>query len=54
MGVVKAHTWKDLVEQAELAEKSPTKFEPSVPRIDGESTTRDVMQPSLPKKNEKK
>ena len=30
MGAVKAHTWKDLVEQAEIAEKSAKKFEPSV------------------------
>ena len=27
MGVVKAHTWKELVEQAEIAEKSAKKFE---------------------------
>ena len=32
MGAVKAHTWKELVEQAEIAEKSAKKFEPSVPR----------------------
>ena len=30
MGVVKALTWKELVEQAEIAEKSAKKFEPSV------------------------
>jgi len=30
MGAVKAHTWKELVEQAEIAEKS-AKFEPSTP-----------------------
>ena len=29
MGAVKAHTWKELVEQAEIAEKSAKKFEPS-------------------------
>ena len=29
MGVVKAHTWKELVEQAEIAEKSAKQFEPS-------------------------
>ena len=29
MGTVKAHTWKELVEQAEIAEKSAKKFEPS-------------------------
>ena len=29
MGAVKAHTWKELVEQAKIAEKSAKKFEPS-------------------------
>ena len=29
MGAVKAHIWKELVEQAEIAEKSAKKFEPS-------------------------
>ena len=32
MGGVKAHTWKELVEQAEIAEKSTKKFEPSTPK----------------------
>jgi len=32
MGAVKAHTWKELVEQAEITEKSVKKFEPSVPK----------------------
>ena len=32
MEAVKAHTWKELVEQAEIAEKSAKKFEPSVPK----------------------
>ena len=32
MGAVKAHTWKKLVEQAEIAEKSAKKFEPSTPK----------------------
>ena len=32
MGAVKAHTWKEMVEQAEIAEKSAKKFEPSAPR----------------------
>ena len=31
-GAVKAHTWKELVEQAEIAEKSAKKFEPSAPK----------------------
>jgi len=32
MGAVKAHTWKELVEQAEIAEKSAKKFELSIPK----------------------
>jgi len=32
MGAVKAHTWKELVEQADIAEKSAKKFEPSTPK----------------------
>jgi len=32
MRAVKAHTWKELVEQAEIAEKSAKKFEPSTPK----------------------
>jgi len=32
MGAVEAHSWKELVEQAELAEKSAKKFEPSTPK----------------------
>ena len=32
MGAVKAHTWKKLVKQAEIAEKSAKKFEPSTPK----------------------
>ena len=32
IGAVKAHTWKELVEQAEIAEKSAKKFEPSTPK----------------------
>ena len=32
MGAVKTHTWKELVEKAEIAEKSAKKFEPSVPK----------------------
>jgi len=32
IGVVKAHTWTDLIEQADIAEKSAKKFEPSVPK----------------------
>ena len=30
MGVAKAHTWKELFEQAEIAKKSAKKFKPSV------------------------
>jgi len=32
MGAVKAHTWKELVEQVEIAEKSAKKFELSIPK----------------------
>jgi len=32
MGAVKAYTWKELIEKAEIAEKSAKKFEPSIPR----------------------
>jgi len=32
MGVVKAHTWKEIVEQAEIVEKSAKKFVPSTPK----------------------
>ena len=32
MGAVKAHTWKDLVEQAEIAEKSANKLDPPTPK----------------------
>jgi len=32
MGAVKAHTWMELVEQAEIAEISAKNFEPSVPK----------------------
>ena len=32
MGAVKAHTWKELVEQVEIAEKSAKKFKPSTPK----------------------
>jgi len=38
---VKAHTGKEFVEQAEIAEKSSKKFEPSVSRTNGGSTVRD-------------
>ena len=32
IGAVKGHTWKELVEQAEIAEKSSKKFKPSTPK----------------------
>ena len=48
MGDVKAHTWKELVEQAEIAAKSAKIFELLVPKNKWwGSTTRDVMQPNL-------
>jgi len=32
IGTVKANTWKELIEQVEIAEKSAKKFEPPVPK----------------------
>jgi len=32
MGAIKAHTLKELVEQAEISKKSAKKFEPSTPK----------------------
>jgi len=32
MGVIKTHTWKEHVEQAEIAEKLAKKFEPFAPK----------------------
>ena len=32
MGAVKAHTWKELVDQTAIAEKLAKKFEPSIPK----------------------
>ena len=51
MGAVKAHTWKKLVEQAEIAEKSAKKFEPSVPKNKWGVNTkgRDTVQSSQSK-----
>jgi len=31
MGAIEAHTWKEFVQQAEIAEKSAKKFEPFMP-----------------------
>jgi len=53
MGAVKAHTWKKLVQQAEIDEKSAKKFKPSIPKNKG-STPRDVMHPSLPNQRRRK
>ena len=49
--VVKSHTWKELVEQAERVEKSTKKFEPSVPKNKWEVNTkgRDAAQSSQSK-----
>ena len=44
MGAVKSHTWKELAEQAEIAEKSVKKFEPSVSKNKWGSTLKGVMQ----------
>jgi len=32
MGAIKAHTWKELVEQAKIAKNSGKKFKPSTPK----------------------
>jgi len=32
IGAIKAHTWKELVEQAEIAKKSAKKFKSLVPK----------------------
>jgi len=54
MGAVKAHTWKELVEQVEIAEKLAKKFEPSVSkhkwRVNAQG--RDAAQPSQSKGKE--
>jgi len=54
MGAVKAHTWKKLVEQAEIAEKSAKKFESSVPKNKWRVNTkgRDAAQSSQSKGKE--
>ena len=48
MGAVKPHRWKELVEQAEIAEKSVKKFEPSVAKNKWGVNTkgRDAVQSS--------
>ena len=54
LGAVKAHTWKELVEQAEIAEKSVKKFEPSVPKnkLGINTKGRDATQSSQSKGKE--
>jgi len=47
MGTVKAKTWKEFVEQAEIAEKSTKEFEPLVPKNKWGTVPRGVMQPNL-------
>jgi len=51
MGAVKAHTWKELVEQPEIAEKLAKKFEPSVLKNKRGVNTKgcDATQSSQPK-----
>ena len=43
-GAVKAHTWKDLIGQAEIAEKSAKKFEPSMPKGKWGMHIKDAMK----------
>ena len=45
MGAVKAHTWKELIEQAEITEKSAKKFE--TPKSSGESIIKAMTQLNL-------
>ena len=48
IGAIKVHTWKELIEQAEIVEKSAKKFEPSVPKNKWEVNNkgRDAAQSS--------
>ena len=54
MGVFKAHTWKELVEQAKIAEKSAKKFELSIPKNKWGVSTKghNAAQPSQSKGKE--
>ena len=52
MGVVKAHTWKELVEQAEIAEKSAKKFEPSMSKGKRDKGRSEMAQSSQEKEKE--
>jgi len=54
IGSVKAHTWKELAKQAEIAEKSAKKFEPSVLKNKWGSAPKDVIHPNLPNPRGKK
>jgi len=54
MGAVKTHTWKKLVEQVEIAEKSAKKFESPAPKTGGKPTTKDVTQLNPPKPKREK
>jgi len=47
MEAVKDHTWKELIEQAEIAEKLAKKFEPSLSKNKWVSTQRGVMRPNF-------
>jgi len=48
MGAVKAHTWKEFVEQAEITEKSAKKFESFTPK-NANNKGRDTAQSSQAK-----
>ena len=54
IGAVKAHTWKELIEEAEIADKLAKKFEPSVPKNKSGVNTkeRDAAQFFQPKGKE--
>jgi len=46
MGAVNAHTWKELIEQAEIAEKSAKKFETSKSRWEINTKSYDTAESS--------
>jgi len=54
IGAIKAHIWKKLIEQTEIAKKLVKKFEFSVPKNKWGSALRGVMQPNLPNPKGKK
>jgi len=54
IGSVKAHSWKELVEQAEIAEKSATERNLQFQKANGTSVTKTGNAGSLPSRKAKK